>query len=42
MFYTVKAPIWELKEITVPILEQAYQVKTSWIGPRKYFEDFPL
>ena len=42
MFYTVKAPIWELKEITVPILEQVYKVKTSWIGPRKYFEDFPL
>lgn len=42
MFYTVKAPIWELKEITVPILEQVYEVKTSWIGPRKYFEDFPL
>jgi hypothetical protein len=42
MFYTVKAPVWELKEITVPILEQVYKVKTSWIGPRKYFEDFPL
>jgi len=42
MFYTVKAPTWELREITAPMLEQVYPVKTSWIGPRKYFEDFSL
>lgn len=39
MFYTVKAPTWELREITAPVLEQVYHVETSWIGRRKYFED---
>lgn len=42
MFNTFRAPTWELREITAPVLEQVYQVKMSWIGSRKYFEDFPL
>lgn len=41
MLHTIKAPTWELKEIVVPVLERAYGVKVNWIGPRKYFEDFP-
>ncbi len=44
LFSTLTSPEWELHEITAPILatERAYySVKTEWLNPRKYFEDYP-
>ncbi|WDE17164.1 hypothetical protein KMZ14_06440 [Acinetobacter schindleri] len=40
VFNTIERPTWEPHEITVPLLKQVYEVKTEWLGKRKYFEDF--
>lgn len=39
IFFTNIYPDWELERISAPLLEQAYQVKTSWFGARQFFVD---
>ncbi|MDK6142678.1 hypothetical protein [Acinetobacter baumannii] len=41
IFQTKIFPHWELERICAPLLEQAYQVKTSWLGARQFFIDNP-
>lgn len=43
LFRTQKKPIWELREITAPILKGSYPTtEIEWPDQREYFKDYPL